>query len=73
MLATPATQVGLKTELGRDLALAPAVTAAIVPVIRQAWLGKDDIEAWTRGDSVSSEVKGNGNVSAAGRSNHRAG
>jgi hypothetical protein len=57
VLATLAKHVGLKTELGRDLALAATVMLAIVPVIRQARLGDDNIEAWTRARFASEGLK----------------
>jgi hypothetical protein len=57
VLATLATQVGLRSELGRALSVTSAVALAVVPVIRLARLGKDRIEAWTRARSASESLK----------------
>jgi hypothetical protein len=57
ILATAATQVGLKTGLGQGLSVASAVALAAVPFIRQTWLKKGDIAAWTRARSASEGLK----------------
>jgi SMODS and SLOG-associating 2TM effector domain 1/Protein of unknown function (DUF4231) len=57
VLATAATQVGLKSGLGQGLSLASAVALAVVPVIRQVKLSKDGIETWTRARSASEGLK----------------
>lgn len=57
VLATLATQVGLKTGLGQALSVAAAVVLAGLPVIRTTRLGKERIAAWTRARSVSEGLK----------------
>jgi hypothetical protein len=57
VLATLATQVGLKSGLGQALSLTAAAALAVVPVIRGARLGKDSIEAWIRARSTSEALK----------------
>jgi hypothetical protein len=57
VLATLATRVGLKTEPGRDLSIVAAVTLVVVPIIRQARLGKNNIETWTRARSAAEGLK----------------
>jgi SMODS and SLOG-associating 2TM effector domain 1/Protein of unknown function (DUF4231) len=57
VLATLATQVGLKSGLGQALSLTAAAALAVVPVIRGARLGKDRIEAWIRARSTSEALK----------------
>jgi hypothetical protein len=57
VLATLATQVGLKTGFGQALSIAAAVVLAGLPVIRTTRLGKDRIAAWTRARSVSEGLK----------------
>jgi hypothetical protein len=57
VLATLATQLGLRSGLGRALSLTAAVALAVVPIIRGAKLSKDRIEAWTRARSASEALK----------------
>jgi hypothetical protein len=57
VLATLATQVGLKSGLGEALSIAAAVALAVVPGIRAGKLGTQTIEAWTRARSVSEGLK----------------
>src|SRR3712207_2457577 len=57
ILATLSTQVGLKTELGRNLSIGATVALALVPVIRTALLGRKRIEDWTRARSASEGFK----------------
>lgn len=57
VLATLATQVGLKTGLGQALSVSAAVVLAAVPAIRTARLGRNRIETWTRARSVSEGLK----------------
>ena len=57
VLATMATQVGLRTALGQVLSIAAAVALAVAPGIRAAKLSTRTIEAWTRARSVSERLK----------------
>jgi SMODS and SLOG-associating 2TM effector domain 1/Protein of unknown function (DUF4231) len=57
VLATLATQVGLKTGAGRALSLVAAIAIALVPAIRGLRLRKDDVQSWTRVRSVSEGLK----------------
>ena len=58
VLATVATQIGLKTVAGRYLAAAAgAIVLAAAPVIRPSRVSKGDIEAWPR-SPLTSQARG---------------
>lgn len=57
ILATAATQVGLKSGLGQGLSIASAVMLAVAPGIQKAKLSQDTIKSWTRARSASEGLK----------------
>jgi len=57
VLATAATQVGLKTGWGQGLSIAAAVMLAVAPSIQKTKLSQGAIESWTRARSASEGLK----------------
>jgi len=57
ILATAATQAGLKTGLGQSLSIASAALLAVAPAIQKTKLSQHAIESWTRARSASEGLK----------------
>ena len=57
ILATAATQAGLKSGLGQGLSIASAAMLAVAPGIQKTKLSQHAIESWTRARSASEGLK----------------